>query len=181
MRTVPCGRLRSSIASRSPSSVRSLLRRVYPTALSPASLPPPRPAATAVWASATAAPPLPALGAAPASCGRTLRLRGFATASGSGDAPAGGGSRKRGGRKGRLRGAARSSSDGGAASESSGDAAATAAAAASADSAAADLSGSEILLFAANRQKVLRPLGLVSLAQVGGWLLVLVNGPSLPL
>ena len=42
------------------------------------------------------------------------------------------------------------------------------------------LSGDEILLFAANRAKLLRPLGLASCVQAGGWLLMLVNGPALP-
>ena len=39
----------------------------------------------------------------------------------------------------------------------------------------------ELRLFEADRQTLLRPLSLASLAQAAGWALMLVNGPELPL
>ena len=41
--------------------------------------------------------------------------------------------------------------------------------------------GSEIVIFSADKQKLIRPLSAVSLLQAGAWGLLLVNGPSLPL
>ena len=95
--------------------------------------------------------------------GNRLGLSRFATASVSGDVKEGAGSRRPGRRKRRNRGALVSSSK-----ESA------------AEAEDSPSSGDEILLFAANRAKLLRPLGLASFVQAGGWLLMLVNGPSLP-
>ena len=95
--------------------------------------------------------------------GNRLCLSRFATESVSGDVKEGAGSRRPGRRKRRNRGALGSNTK-----ESATEAE---------DSPS---SGDEILLFAANRAKLLRPLGLASFVQAGGWLLMLVNGPSLP-
>ena len=86
----------------------------------------------------------------------------FGTA--SGDVPAGYGERKLGRRRRRQRGAARGEANEPAAAKVE----------------QSPVAGNETLLFAANRASLLRPLGLVSFVQAGGWLLMLVNGPSLP-
>jgi hypothetical protein len=83
-----------------------------------------------------------------------LRVSRFSTEPSSDDVVEGSGSRKLGRRTRRQRGAVRGGDP--------------------------QVPGNEILLFAASRAKLLRPLGLASFVQAGGWLLMLANGPSLP-